>query len=317
MTHIEQRMGPAAEWTTVNPVLNHGEAGHESDTGKWKLGDGVTAWTALPYKAGVNSVAGKTGTVALVVADVPDAAPLASPTFTGNPKGPTRATSDNSTSLATTAYVKAALATLIAGSPALLDTLDEIAAALNDDPNFAATMTTALATKAPLASPTFTGDPKAPTPAATDEDTSIATTAYVQNAMRLVRLEAVTSGNTVINDSATSLISFSSEVEDTNNAYAAGVFTCPVAGLYRVEVALAHESSTVGRRALLLYKNGAPYVPGILTANPVTADHTYMSLSIEMRLAVGNTISVYALQTSGSAKWVIAGARLAIRRVSN
>ena len=57
------------------------------------------------------------------------------------------------------AYVLAVRDALIASAPGLLDTLDEIAAALNDDPNFAATMTTALGLKAPLASPAFTGTP--------------------------------------------------------------------------------------------------------------------------------------------------------------
>jgi hypothetical protein len=57
----------------------------------------------------------------------------------------------------TNAQIAAATAALVDSSPALLDTLNELAAALGDDPNFAASMTTALGTKAPLASPTFTG----------------------------------------------------------------------------------------------------------------------------------------------------------------
>ena len=73
-------------------------------------------------------------------------APVANPTFTGDPKSVTPATSDNDTLIATTAYVKAQ-------------------------------------GYAPLADPTFTGDPKAPTPAAADNDTSIATTAFVQAAI--------------------------------------------------------------------------------------------------------------------------------------
>lgn len=50
----------------------------------------------------------------------------------------------------TPAGVKAAIDALVAAAPGLLDTLDELAAALGDDPNFAATMTTALANKQPL-----------------------------------------------------------------------------------------------------------------------------------------------------------------------
>ena len=72
-------------------------------------------------------------------------APIASPTFTGDPKAPTPAAGDNDTSIATTAFVAASFA--------------------------------------PLASPVFTGDPKAPTPTAGDNDTTIATTAFVQAAL--------------------------------------------------------------------------------------------------------------------------------------
>jgi hypothetical protein len=190
VTHIEQRYGPAAEWTSVNPVLHIGEAGHESDTGKWKLGDGVTAWIALPYKLGVDTVAGQTGDVTLDVTDVAGAAPLASPALTGNPTGPTRATSDNTTSLATTAFVKAVVAALVDSSPAALDTLNELAAALGDDPNFATTLATSLGLKAPLASPAFTGNPTAPTPAVSDDDTSIATTGFVKDIAALGRVGA-------------------------------------------------------------------------------------------------------------------------------
>lgn len=71
-------------------------------------------------------------------------APLASPALTGTPTAPTAPDGTNTTQLATTAFVRAAIAALIASSPAALDTLDELAAALGDDPNFAATTATAL-----------------------------------------------------------------------------------------------------------------------------------------------------------------------------
>ncbi|HDS6504656.1 TPA: phage tail protein [Enterobacter asburiae] len=74
----------------------------------------------------------------------------ASPTFTGTPKAPTAAAGNNSTQLANTAFVQAAIAGLVSSSPAALDTLNELAAALGNDPNFAATMTNALANKQPL-----------------------------------------------------------------------------------------------------------------------------------------------------------------------
>lgn len=77
-------------------------------------------------------------------------APLASPVLTGTPTAPTAAQTVNNTQIATTAFVKSAIASLVASSPAALDTLNELAAALGNDPNFATTMTNALAGKQPL-----------------------------------------------------------------------------------------------------------------------------------------------------------------------
>lgn len=49
IVQMQQRRGTAAEWTTVNPVLADGEMGLESDTGKFKFGNGVQTWSARPY----------------------------------------------------------------------------------------------------------------------------------------------------------------------------------------------------------------------------------------------------------------------------
>ncbi|HEI1788282.1 MULTISPECIES: phage tail protein [Enterobacteriaceae] len=77
-------------------------------------------------------------------------APKESPTFTGTPKAPTPAAGNNTTQLATTAFVQAALTALINGAPATLDTLKEIAAAINNDPKFSTTINNALSGKQPL-----------------------------------------------------------------------------------------------------------------------------------------------------------------------
>lgn len=97
--------------------------------------------------APVQSVAGKTGTVTLAVADVSGAAPTASPTFTGIPAAPTASSGTNTTQLATTAFVQSAIGALIDSAPSVLDTLNELAAALGDDPNFASSITTSLSGK--------------------------------------------------------------------------------------------------------------------------------------------------------------------------
>lgn len=76
-------------------------------------------------------------------------------------------------------YTDTAISNLIDGAPGALDTLNELAAALGDDANYASTITNALADKAPLASPALTGTPTAPTAAVDTDTTQVATTAYV------------------------------------------------------------------------------------------------------------------------------------------
>jgi hypothetical protein len=72
--------------------------------------------------------------------------------FTGSPTTTTPAVGDNSTRVASTAFVQSAIAALVDAAPGALDTLNELAAAIGDDANFAATITTALAGKQPLSS---------------------------------------------------------------------------------------------------------------------------------------------------------------------
>ncbi|EFA8745483.1 MULTISPECIES: phage tail protein [Enterobacteriaceae] len=110
-------------------------------------------------------------------------APKESPSLTGTPKTPTAPAGNNTTQIASTAFVQAAILTLIGGAPATLDTLKEIAVAINNDPNFSTTINNALALKAPLASPALTGTPTAPTAAQTVNNTQIATTAFVKAAV--------------------------------------------------------------------------------------------------------------------------------------
>jgi hypothetical protein len=98
ITRIQNRRGTASEWTSGNPTLARGEFGIEYDTGKFKLGNGTTAWSSLPYFQDANGI----------------------------------------------------VATIVDGAPSTLNTLNEIAEALNDNADILDT----LATKN---SPTFTG----------------------------------------------------------------------------------------------------------------------------------------------------------------
>lgn len=100
-TRMQQRRGTAAEWTSANPILAAGEIGFETDTAKFKMGDGSSDWASLNYFANLSAI--------------------------------------------------------LDGAPATLDTLNELAAAINDDPDFFNTLATDLGTKADLDSPAFTG----------------------------------------------------------------------------------------------------------------------------------------------------------------
>jgi hypothetical protein len=95
-TRMQQRRGTAEQWTTANPTLAAGEIGFETDTNKFKMGNGSSAWSALQY-------------------------------------------------FANTAGLEALLND---GAPAALNTLNEIAAAINDDPAFFTTIATNLSTHA-------------------------------------------------------------------------------------------------------------------------------------------------------------------------
>ena len=77
-------------------------------------------------------------------------------------------------------HVQSKVDAVIDSAPGALDTLNELAAALGDDANFSTTLTNNLATKAPLASPSFTGTPTAPTASAgSNTTTQLANTSFM------------------------------------------------------------------------------------------------------------------------------------------
>jgi hypothetical protein len=101
-TRMQQRRGTAAEWTSADPVLGAGEIGFETDTSKFKIGNGTDLWSGLSY-------------------------------FT-------------------------TLDDLVDGAPELLDTLNELAAAIGNDENFITTINTSISEKLSIAGGTMTGN---------------------------------------------------------------------------------------------------------------------------------------------------------------
>lgn len=130
--------------------------------------------------------------VNIIINEMKKRALIASPGFTGIPTAPTAPAGTNNTQIATTAFVRTAVTALVGSAPVTLDTLNELATALGNDPNFAATMATQLGLKAPLASPNFSGVPTGPTAATSVNNTQLATTAFVKN---VVNDKTVISGN--------------------------------------------------------------------------------------------------------------------------
>jgi hypothetical protein len=142
--------------------------------------DGVTATTAeLNLLAGVTATTTELnyvdGVTSGIQGQLDDKAPLDAPALTGIPTAPTAAPGNNSTQIATTAYADAAVAAIVDGAPDLLNTLNELAAAINDDENFASTLTTLAGEKVAKSGDTMTGllvlsaDPSAELGAATKQ----------------------------------------------------------------------------------------------------------------------------------------------------
>jgi hypothetical protein len=171
-TRMQQRRGTAAQWTAANPVLAAGEIGFETDTSKFKMGNGSSAWSALTYFANAAELAAiidsapatldTLNELAAAIGDDPAffttttnnlalKAPLASPELTGVPTAPTAGAATNTTQIATTEFVQGKISSLVNGSPELLNTLSELSAALGNDPDFATTTANAIGLRATTA----------------------------------------------------------------------------------------------------------------------------------------------------------------------
>lgn len=115
MATINARIWPrrdtAANWTSVNPVLAVGEIGYETDTAKWKLGDGTATWTALAYQVEdtiANGVVNRAPSQNAVFDALALKAPIDAPAFTGIPTALTASVGTNTPQIATTAFVQQA-----------------------------------------------------------------------------------------------------------------------------------------------------------------------------------------------------------------
>ncbi|HFK4060408.1 phage tail protein [Escherichia coli] len=130
------------------------KAAYDLANGKYTAQDATTARKGLVQLSSATNSTSETlaatpKAVKTVMDETNKKAPLNSPALTGTPTTPTARQGTNNTQIANTAFVMAAIAALVDSSPDALNTLNELAAALGNDPNFATTMTNALAGKQP------------------------------------------------------------------------------------------------------------------------------------------------------------------------
>ena len=168
--HEQSRRHPDASLTVKGFTQLSSAISSESETlaatpkavkAAYDLANGkYTAQNATTTQKGIVQLSSATNSTSETLAATPNAvkavmdetnkkAPLNSPALTGTPTTPTAPQGTNSTQIASTAFVMAAIAALVDSSPDALNTLNELAAALGNDPNFATTMTNALAGKQP------------------------------------------------------------------------------------------------------------------------------------------------------------------------
>ncbi|EIE5183366.1 phage tail protein [Escherichia coli] len=169
--HEQSRRHPDASLTVKGFTQLSSAINSESETlaatpkavkAAYDLANGkYTAQNATTTQEGIVQLSSATNSTSETLAATPKAvkavmdetnkkAPLNSPALTGTPTTPTAPQGTNSTQIASTAFVMAAIAALVDSSPDALNTLNELAAALGNDPNFATTMLNALAGKQPL-----------------------------------------------------------------------------------------------------------------------------------------------------------------------
>ena len=147
-----------------NPADGDGAIAYDNSTGVFTYTPPVISGgvdTASVEAAGALMDSELTNIVAVKALDqgvaTTDSPSFAGLDLSGIPTAPTAAAGTNTTQIATTEFTTTALANLVDTAPTTLDTLNELAAALGDDPNFATTITNSIALKAPLNTPSFTG----------------------------------------------------------------------------------------------------------------------------------------------------------------
>ena len=216
-TRMQQRRGTAAQWTAANPVLAAGEIGFETDTNKFKMGNGSSAWSALQYFANA-----------------------------------------------------AELAAIIDGAPELLNTLNELAASIGDDPNFLTNYATITETTAAITDSRATSALDATNKANTAQAAAISAAAEDATAKAAVaKSEAITEAGSVADTKIT--------VHNTDETNVHGIAnTALLATMEYVDDEITSHNTAeinvhgIANTALLATKEYADTAAGVAAANVTT-----------------------------------------------
>jgi hypothetical protein len=253
-TRMQQRRGTAAQWTAANPILAAGEIGFETDTSKFKMGNGSSTWSALQYFANA-----------------------------------------------------AELAAIIDGAPALLNTLDELAAAIGDDANFAATVaghTSAttnvhgIANTAALATTAAMNTAIAVSAGSSSQDATSKANGAQSAATAAAAADATTKAETAKSEAiAASAASLSTHEADTTNVHGISDTSALATKVYADAAVTAHQADTtdvhgIANTALLAtkeYADGAVHAEETARIAAITAAVSALTKSAVGLDQVNNT----------------------------
>lgn len=175
LKRTQQRRGTSTQWTTLNPTLAPGEIGFETNTGNFKIGTGIAQWNDLEYFKDFSNTPDMSSVVTQILGDViPELNTLEKiansidgdndfyGTITGDIVTAKNQAINEANQYTDTAisgldlsaavsvartYTDTQISNLVDSAPGALNTLNELAAALGDDQNYASTITTALSGK--------------------------------------------------------------------------------------------------------------------------------------------------------------------------